>query len=95
VPAYVIVETIVHDPEVYSEYMAAAPATIEAFGGRFVVRGGELETLEGDWMPARVVVVEFPDLDTVRRWYDSELYRHAKSLREGVADLKMVAVEGV
>jgi uncharacterized protein (DUF1330 family) len=46
-------------------------------------------------MPARVVVVEFPDLDTVRRWYDSELYRHAKSLREGVADLKMVAVEGV
>ena len=94
-PAYVIVETDVHDPEAYERYKAASPATIEAFGGRFVVRGGELETLEGDWHPKRMVLVEFPDLDTARRWYDSELYRHARSLREGVAELKMVAVAGV
>jgi uncharacterized protein (DUF1330 family) len=95
VSAYVIVETNVHDPEAYKAYMAASPGTIEAFGGRFLVRGGELATLEGDWAPTRLVMVEFPDLDTARRWYDSELYRHAKSLREGVADLKMVAVAGV
>jgi uncharacterized protein (DUF1330 family) len=95
VAAYVIVETDVHDPEAYKQYMAASPGTIEAFGGRFVVRGGELETLEGDWHPKRLVLVEFPDLETARRWYDSQLYRHARDLREGVADLKMVAVEGI
>jgi uncharacterized protein (DUF1330 family) len=95
VPAYVIVETDVHDQDAYKAYMAASPGTVEAFGGRFVVRGGELATLEGDWRPPRVVVVEFPDLDTARRWYDSEQYRHARSLREGVADLRMIAVEGV
>jgi uncharacterized protein (DUF1330 family) len=94
-PAYVIVETDVHDPETYARYMAASPGAVHAGGGRFVVRGGELDVLEGDWDPARLVILEFPDLETARRWYDSERYREAKRLREGAATLRMVAVQGL
>jgi uncharacterized protein (DUF1330 family) len=94
-PAYVIVETDVHDPEQYEHYKAASPGTIEAFGGRFLARGGELAQLEGGWRPPRVVLVEFPDLETARRWYESELYTEARGLREGAATLRMIAVEGV
>jgi uncharacterized protein (DUF1330 family) len=94
-PAYVIVETDVSDPERYERYKAASPGAVAAGGGRFVARGGELAVLEGDWHPARLVVLEFPDLDAARRWYDSDVYQEAKRLREGAASLRMVAVEGV
>jgi uncharacterized protein (DUF1330 family) len=94
-PAYVIVETDIHDAERYDEYRAASPGAIAAGGGRFLARGGELAVLEGDWTPTRLVVLEFEDLDAVRRWYDSEEYRAAQRLREGAADLRVVAVAGV
>jgi len=94
-PAYVIVETNVTDPEQYERYKAAAPASIAAFGGRYVVRGGELAVFEGDWNPARVVILEFPNLETAKRWYASEEYGEARKLREGAAELKIVAVEGL
>jgi uncharacterized protein (DUF1330 family) len=95
VPAYVIVEADVHDPEAYKAYMAESPGAIAAGGGRFVVRGGETVTLEGDWHPTRVVVLEFEDLDAARRWYESDRYQAVRKLREGRADLKMIAVAGV
>jgi uncharacterized protein (DUF1330 family) len=94
-PAYVIVETDIHDPEQYEQYKAASPAAVASGGGRFVVRGGELAVLEGDWQPTRLVVLEFEDLDAVKRWYDSPEYQAAKQLREGAANLRMVAVQGV
>ena len=94
-PAYVIVETDIHDPEQYEQYKAASPAAVAGGGGRFVVRGGELTVLEGDWRPSRLVVLEFEDLETARRWYESPAYQQAKKLRDGAADLKMVAVQGV
>ena len=94
-PAYVIVETDVRDAEAYERYKAASPGAVAAGGGRFIARGGELEVLEGDWTPARLVVLEFPDLETARRWYASERYQQAKALREGAATLRMVAVEGL
>ena len=94
-PAYVIVETNVTDQEQYERYRDAAPASIAAHGGRYLVRGDELAVLEGDWNPARVVVLEFPDLETAKRWYASEEYGEARKLREGAADLSMVAVEGL
>ena len=94
-PAYVIVDADVHDMDAYRAYMAASPGAIAAGGGRFVVRGGETVTLEGDWEPKRVVVLEFEDLDAARRWYESDLYQAAMKLREGVATLQMIAVEGV
>jgi uncharacterized protein (DUF1330 family) len=94
-PAYVIVETDIHDPEQYEQYKAASPDAVAAGGGRFVVRGGELAVLEGDWHPSRLVVLEFPDLDAAKRWYESERYQEAKRLRDGAATLRMVAVDGV
>src|SRR5881409_688880 len=94
-PAYVIVETDISDLERYDEYRAASPASVAAGGGRFVVRGGELAVLEGDWSPTRLVVLEFPDLESAKRWYDSPEYEEAKRLREGAANLRMVAVQGL
>jgi uncharacterized protein (DUF1330 family) len=94
-PAYLIVETDIHDPEQYEHYKAASPAAVEAGGGRFVVRGGELAVLEGDWHPKRLVVVEFESLEAAKRFYESDRYQEAKRLREGAADLRMVAVEGL
>jgi uncharacterized protein (DUF1330 family) len=94
-PAYVIVETDVTDPEQYERYKAASSGAVTAAGGRFLVRGGELAVLEGDWEPSRLVVLEFEDLAAAKRWYDSERYWAARKLREGAARLRMVAVQGV
>jgi uncharacterized protein (DUF1330 family) len=94
-PAYVIVETDIQDLEQYDRYRAASPAAVHAGGGRFVVRGGELAVLEGSWDPSRLVVLEFPDLEAAKRWYDSPEYQEAKRLREGAATLSMVAVQGL
>lgn len=93
-PAYVIVETDITDPERYARYMAATPAAIEAAGGRFLARGGEIAVLEGDWQPSRLVVIEFEDLAAAKRFYESEAYRAAKELRVGAARMRMVAVQG-
>ncbi len=93
-PAYVIVETDIHDPDQYARYQEATPAAIAAAGGRFVARGGELAVLEGDWQPKRLVVLEFEDLEAAKRFYDSPEYKEAKRLREGAASLNMVAVQG-
>jgi len=94
-PAYVIAETDVHDPQQYERYKAAAPGAIAAGGGRFIVRGGESEVLEGDWRPTRLVLLEFEDLAAVKRWYASPEYQAAIRLREGAATLNIVAVEGL
>ena len=90
-----IVETDIYDPEQYEQYKAASPAAVAAGGGRFVVRGGELAVLEGDWTPTRLVVLEFPDLETASAGTRPSGYQEAKRLREGAASLRMVAVEGV
>jgi uncharacterized protein (DUF1330 family) len=95
VPAYVVAETEITDPEQYEKYKAASPAAIAAGGGRFVVRGGEVVVLEGDWQPSRLVVLEFEDLAAATRWYESEAYQEAKRLRQGAARLRVVAVQGV
>ena len=94
-PAYVVVETDITDPEPYEQYKAAASAAITAAGGRYLVRGGELAVLEGDWQPSRLVVLEFEDLAAARRWYASEAYQEARKLREGAARLRVVAVQGI
>jgi uncharacterized protein (DUF1330 family) len=94
-PAYVIVETDILDPEQYEQYKAASPGAVASGGGRFLVRGGELMVLEGDWEPTRLVVAEFEDLEAVKRWYESPEYQAAKKLRQGAANLRMVAVQGI
>jgi uncharacterized protein (DUF1330 family) len=94
-PAYVVVETDIQDPEQYELYKKASPAAVEAGGGRFIARGGELAILEGDWRPKRLVLLEFPDLEAAKRFYKSPAYQEAKRLREGAAGFNMVAVEGL
>ena len=94
-PAYVIVETDVTDPEQYEQYKAAGAAAVASAGGRYLVRGGELAVLEGDWQPSRLVVLEFNDLAAAKSWYRSEAYQEAKKLREGAAHLRTVAVQGL
>ena len=94
-PAYLIVETDIQDPEQYERYKAVAPAAVEAGGGRYLARGGEHTVLEGDWQPTRLVVLEFESLEAAKRFYESERYQEAKKLREGAARLRMVAVEGL
>jgi uncharacterized protein (DUF1330 family) len=95
VPAYIVVETDIHDPEQYELYKHASPGAVAAGGGRFIARGGELVVLEGDWQPKRLVLLEFPDLEAAQRFYESPEYQEAKRLREGAARLNMVAVAGV
>jgi uncharacterized protein (DUF1330 family) len=75
--------------------MAASPGAIAAGGGRFLVRCGELAVLEGDWNPSRLVVLEFEDLEAAKRWYDSAMYQEARKLREGAANFRAIAVQGV
>jgi len=94
-PAYVIVETDIRDPEQYELYKQASPGAVAAAGGRFLVRGGELAVLEGDWQPKRLVMIEFDDVEAAKRFYDSPLYEEARRLREGAANFRMVVVDGV
>jgi len=93
--AYVIAEVVVTDPAAFEEYRQRVPATIAQYGGRFVVRGGAVQPLEGDWRPGRLVVLEFPSLEQARRWYDSQEYREPKALRMRSAVTKAVLVEGL
>ena len=94
-PAYVIVDVQIEDPVVYEEYKSLTPAAILAYGGRFVVRGGEAETLEGDWQPGRFVIVEFESAERAREWWSSSEYARAKSLRQRSSRTQMILVEGV
>jgi uncharacterized protein (DUF1330 family) len=94
-PAYVIAEIEVTDTAVYDEYRKGVPATIEKYGGRFVVRGGEIKVLEGDGAPKRQIILEFPDMDTLMRWYDSEDYAPLLEMRKRAANSSVWAVEGV
>jgi len=94
-PAYVIVEVDITDPEGYEAYKQIVPASLEAFGGRFLVRGGKIETLEGGWQPKRIVVLQFDSLERAKEWWHSEEYSAAKELRYRTAKSRMIAVEGV
>src|SRR5438105_1619717 len=93
--AYIVVEVEVHDPETYENYKAMVPPSLTEYGGRFLVRGGRIETLEGDWSPKRFVMVEFPSVDKARAWWDSAGYAEAKALRQATAKTQMIVVEGV
>jgi uncharacterized protein (DUF1330 family) len=93
--AYLLVDCEVTDPVRYENYKKLAPAAIARYGGRYLARGGATTRLEGDWRPNRIVVLEFPDADTARRFYDSPEYRAARAERAGAANMKMLLVEGV
>jgi uncharacterized protein (DUF1330 family) len=93
--AYVIAEIDIHDPKLYEEYRRRVPTTIDKYGGRYLIRGGAVETKEGGWRPKRLAVVEFPSMQKARAWYDSPEYTAARAIRERSASGKLVFVEGV
>lgn len=93
--AYIIVDVTINDTEAYEEYKKLTPAAVAAFDGRFVVRGGKTETLEGEWQPQRIVVLEFPTVERAKEWWRSDTYSKAKGIRQRAADTKMIVVEGV
>jgi uncharacterized protein (DUF1330 family) len=93
--AYVIVDVTITDPESYDEYKTLTPASLVPFDGKFVVRGGTSDTLEGEWNPGRIVVVQFPTVEQAKAWWASDLYAPAKAIRHRSADTKMIVVQGV
>jgi uncharacterized protein (DUF1330 family) len=92
--AYVIADIRVTDPTGYEPYRPLAAASIARFGGRYLVRGGEAVLFEGVPAPERVVVIEFPDLATAQRWYQSEEYQSALKIRQAASQGRLVLVDG-
>ena len=93
--AFVIADVDVHDSAGFDEYRSQVPATIAAYGGRYLVRGGAHGVLEGDWSPKRCVVLEFPSMAQLKAWYASPEYAPLLALRQRVAKTDLVMVEGL
>jgi len=94
-PAYLIVDIDITDPVRYADYIKAVPASIAAYGGKFVVRGGKAQRLEGSWNPKRVVVLHFDTYERALEWWGSEEYREPKALRQSASVSNMILVEGL
>jgi len=94
-PAYLIAEIEVTNPEGYKEYTTLVPATIEKYGGRFLVRGGKAHPLEGDWPERRRVLIEFPSIEAAKRWWDSPEYEKPMALRRANSKGRLIFLEGV
>jgi uncharacterized protein (DUF1330 family) len=93
-PAYIIVDVTIHNAENYEGYKKLTPVSIAAYDGKFIVRGGKTEILEGTWHPGRIVVLEFPTIERAKQWWTSEEYAPAKTLRQANAETRMILVEG-
>jgi uncharacterized protein (DUF1330 family) len=93
--AYIFVSVEVHDPVRYEEYRKTVMPTLEAYGGKFLVRGGKMEVLEGNWPQRRIVIVEFPSVEKARAWWHSPEYAAPKALRQATSHTEMILVEGV
>lgn len=93
--AYIIADVTITDAAEYEAYKKLTPGSVAAFNGKFIVRGGQTVTLEGDWQPGRIVVLEFPSMEIARQWWTSDQYGIAKLIRQRAATTKMIAVDGV
>jgi uncharacterized protein (DUF1330 family) len=93
--AYVIADVEVVDPQGYEEYRQQVPATIAAYGGRYLARGGATEVLEGSWSPKRCVILEFPDMERFRAWWSSPEYVPLRRLRERTTRSHLVVTQGL
>jgi uncharacterized protein (DUF1330 family) len=94
-PAYLIAEVEVTDPAAYEGYKKLTPAAIAAYGGRFIVRGGKVESKEGGWNPSRLVVVEFASMAQAQKFYDSPEYAPALAIRKAASNSRLILAEGL
>jgi uncharacterized protein (DUF1330 family) len=93
--AFVIVDITITDPVGYQEYKKLAESTVTSYGGRYIARGGRAETLEGNWIPNRLVILEFPSVEQAKEWLNSAEYSGPRQLRHKTAKTNMVVVEGI
>jgi uncharacterized protein (DUF1330 family) len=94
-PAYLVVDVDVTDPAAFDEYRKAVPPTIAAYGGRYLARGGQTETLEGPWAPKRLVILEFPTMARLKEWYASPEYAPLLALRKKASSSNLIVTEGI
>ena len=94
-PAYLIVNVQITDPDRYAEYIKVVPPTLAKFGGKYLARGGRSERIEGVYEPKRMVILQFDTFEQAKAWWASEDYRHPKSLRQSSSITDMILVEGV
>lgn len=92
--AYVIAEVDITNPEGYKAYTARVPATIEKYGGKFLARGGATQVLEGEWPQVRRVIIEFPSVESARKWWDSPEYEGPKAMRRANSKGRLLLIEG-
>ena len=92
--AYVLIDVDIHDLAEYTTYRLQTPATVAAYGGTFLVRGGAVEVLEGDWAPTRVVVIAFASVEQAKAWWDSPEYNAIKPIRQRSTSTNLIVVEG-
>ena len=92
---YVVIDIDVHDPVGYEEYKKLAPAVVELYGGKYIARGGKTETLEGDWSPKRLVILQFESSEQAKQWLNSPEYSEARKKRNQTANSQMVVIEGL
>ncbi len=93
--AFVIANVTIEDPVRYEDYKRMVPGTLASFGGRFVARGGQIDVLEGEWKPNRLVILEFPSVERARAWWNSPEYAEAKALRQATSTGTLIVVEGL
>jgi uncharacterized protein (DUF1330 family) len=93
--AYIIADVNITDPILYEDYKKLTPGSLVPFDGKFIVRGGQTETLEGTWETGRIVVLEFPSLEKAKAWYASDIYKPAKAIRQAASKSKMIVVQGM
>ena len=93
-PAYIIVDIDIVDPVGYEQYKNLAGATVEKYGGKYIVRGGKSEVLEGDWCPKRIVILRFDSIARAKEWLNCEEYREPRKMRHRTARTNMIVVEG-
>ncbi|MCA0031968.1 MULTISPECIES: DUF1330 domain-containing protein [unclassified Mesorhizobium] len=94
-PAYIISDVTIRDEEAIEIYRTRAAASIAQHGGRYLVRGGQVEALEGKWHPGPLIVVEFPDMERARRWYASAEYAAALDVRDAALSRNLILVDGM
>ena len=94
-PGYVIADVEVTNPELFEEYRKLVPATVEAYGGRYIVRGGDSKVVEGEWTPNRTVIIEFESFEQAKAWHSSEMYAGPKQMRIDSTNSSVIIVDGL